>query len=576
MNKLRYPQFDFSAGIQYATSWILKKPNELVNGRNLRFNEEIGAFVRRYGCEVVGSDFMAGKTPTGGHTARFTTGAKRMVVTNIAGDASASLRVQDSSTGAWTSIITGLPPNVQLFFADYLDETYVTGYNPATGDPITPYNIDSSLNVSQTRNLLNAPAGYLLAEYSGALYMANVKVGAVRYPDRVYKSSPPLGAVTYVRGAQTGTMTSLKVDSVRYLKVGTAIDIYGAGTETKKYDITITAVDKALNTISFSSASITVADNDEIWIDGRKGKLTVLWNTDHPTPEESDFLAIQPGTDSDNAITGLIKSNNRLFPFTKNSITRYDGANFPTINTSIGCISHRTIRTLDDDWMIWLDATGRVWARNDSSGQQEDISRAIWRLILKYFPQASLKGANAIALNNQYRLYMGTLNGENIRVVYDFDSNTWAIDVLGKKAIIQIIDDYTGYVKPYFYSDDGKLYIDETGNKDGDKIISFEAELGRDMQGNEARKSYEGALIFSDQAVGLKLMASIEGGQFKTVGQIQRDIDYLRFPERGDNQLENGTDINYKIVGASEGDPQKIQGILTVYTLQEDFPSERR
>lgn len=45
-----------------------------------------------------------------------------------------------------------------------------------------------------------APHPYFFEEYLGVLYAANVMIGANRYKDRVYKSSPPLGPMTYMQG----------------------------------------------------------------------------------------------------------------------------------------------------------------------------------------------------------------------------------------------------------------------------------------------------------------------------------------------------------------------------------------
>ncbi len=33
--------------------------------------------------------------------------------------------------------------------------------------------------------------------------------------------------------------------------------------------------------------------------------------------------------------------------------------------------------SIDDDWLVWLTARGRVYARNEASSQQEYISRGI-------------------------------------------------------------------------------------------------------------------------------------------------------------------------------------------------------
>lgn len=670
-NLTRYSQFDLSGGLQNATSFLMKKKSEIADMRNGRFGVELGAITRRLGHDRVGSTYGAGgqNTPTGGFVAKFSTGNVRFVAVNNSSSTATIVRTQPTSGGSWTTL-TGLPSipiNSKVNFFLYLDEVYVTGWDPATGDPITPFNVNSALNVSTTRNINTMPACRYLVEYAGALYACNVKISSTRYRDRAYKSSGPLGAITFVNGAQSGVLSSMIIDSTRYIKSGMALDIYDAGTETKLYDITVTAVDKSLNKITFTPYSLTFAtgavdvtnniitlssatlfptgtpltitstttvpgglvsattyysiyqsattiklattaanasagtaiditsqgtgthtinlsyvlsDNDELWLDGRKGTLNIMWNQDFPNPEESDWTATLPGTDSSNEITGVAKSSNRLFLFTKNSGQKFDGANTVTFNNAVGCISHGSIKNIDDDWTVWLDAKARVWARNESNGQQEYISRGIYKKIMKYVPAANLAAATAVVNDNLYYLYLGSVdvgNGaENIRVVYSFDDNVWAIDRLPRQALFADNDDYTGVNLPYFWCDDGYLYIDSTGNLDYDKEIPLEVDLGRDNFGGVQLKRYDGMFIYSTNANGMTVKVSVGGKQARTVGEISEAECYIKFPERTEDALPRGSSINAYIHGSSPGDPPVIQGIEWYFTSEEDIPSGRR
>jgi hypothetical protein len=754
MSLREYPQIDLSGGIQTVTTPLMKKPTEIVDIRNGRFDIELGAIGRRGGYTKAGSIFGAGSqnTPTGGWVAKYTTGNKRFVAVNNSGNTKTIIRVQDSGAGTWTTLSTDIPINARVFYTLWQDEVFITGYDPATGDPITPYNVDNTLTISTSHNILNMPAGYYMQEYAGALYIANVKISTTRYPDRIYKSSGPQGFITTVQAAQSGALTQITVDSTRYLKVGMAIDIYAAGTDTKLYDFTITAVDKNLNkitvattatvnltdvatstdiitvgsniptgtavqlsstttppggltanttyyainvssttiklattslnatnnvpinitsmgasqdflaaavntgtevitlanttylstgtpitftnsggslptglsagtiyyAINLSSTTISVAttlanaqagtavnitaagsgthtihsgvhtfgiyyavsDNDEIWLDGRKGKLTIFWNTDDPTPEDADWTATLPGVDSNNAVTALAKSSNRLFVWTKNSGQVFDGANMATYNNAVGCISHNSVKNLDDDWLVWLDARGKLQARNQTNNQQEYISRGLWRSVTKYLTKSLLPYASATVVDNKYHIYLGQHNlgkgNEYIRLVYSFDDNLLTIDRLSHAALFMSSDDYTGEDRVYFFSDNGYLYYEHDGNLDDDKIIPYEFDLGEDNFGTQQLKSYDGMFVYSKNAIGTTIKASVSGGDFRTVGQITQDEEYIKFSENGDNKLPEGTTIRIKYANATKGDAPLIRGHIVYFNAREARPSERR
>lgn len=828
MNINRWRQFDFSLGVQNATTWLLKKPNELARGLNLRFTETVGGFERRPGFARAGNQFSTANAPQGGHIAKFSNGSRRFVAVNNDADTATIIRSQDSDTGAWTTLsgIPTWPVDSIMFFIDYLDEVYVTGFDPATGDPIQPVNINKDLDVSTSRNILGMPKGYFLEEYLGLLYVANVTVGSTRYPDRVYKSSPPLGAMTYIQGAQTDVLTSatfvdntpsmtgassptgtvtasttyagynayaafddlstranswftsspnttgwvqydfgsgvtktithysitalatdpatgdaahapntwtfegsnngsswttldtqtnapgwatgekriyatsnttayryyrvnvsvnqggtiltineielltsltgaqaieIKLDSVRYVKQGYDIDIYDAGTNTKLYDLNVASVDKVRNVITVtpesrtfattdvntttevitiatagtfptgtpikfsstsavpaplvagtiyyaiyvSSTTIKVAtsldnamignainltstgtgthtlrmsyvfsDNDEIWLNGTKGKLNLFWNTDYPNPEQTgEFLGIKPGTDANNTISAIKASSNRLFIWTKNSGTRYDGQNLIVFNKAVGCISQRSVANIDDDWLIWVDQKGNVRARSENQGAQENISRAIRNDFMRQLTLDQLKATSAGIVDQTYKLYLGTIDGKYIRVCYDFDANTWSPEELGYPALIHANDDHTGILRPYFFSSNGYLYQDEIGNLDDDKRIVFNAGTGRDMFQTEAIKKFYGIRLFTRDCNGLRVQASVDGGQMKTVGRIDGGVSTIIFAENGDNVLDRGVSFDWQVSGKLEGDPPKVDGAIVYWIPEEDVPS---
>lgn len=400
-----YPQLDLSGGLQAGTSHLLRKGNEVVSSKNAVFNYRIGSARRRYGYEKVARTIQHGNDSLYGGVYRFGTNYKIIVGINNAANTAATLQVLDTAD-YWTALISNAAPNTRFNCLNDLDELYVAGasdnnvYLPLT-------NINSSLTVSTSHNVYTAPASKFITEYDGQLYAINCYVNGKYYPDRFYQSSPPLGAMSFIQTAQVGLLKQLRVDSVRYIKVGMQLDIYGAGTEAKKVSgLTVISVDKKNNRFSFVDTSINVDDNDEIWLTGTKGTLSRFWNTDYRTPETADWERVPPSREASPTFTGHGKNNNRLFLFTKNTFLKWDGANLITVSNTVGCVSHETIQNIGS-WTIWLHTTG-VWGYNDNTGQLKLLSRAVEPYI-RAINQTNLDKTSAVVAGRVYKLALGEI-----------------------------------------------------------------------------------------------------------------------------------------------------------------------
>lgn len=399
-----FVQVDFSGGVQNATSHLLRKRNEVVNSKNANYSKKIGSASRRDGYEKVARTIEQGNDSLWGGVFRYGTNNKVIVGINDPTNTSATLRVMDTGD-YWTTILSGAAPNTRFQCLNYLNEYYVAGCSD-NNTYLTLQNIDSTLIPSTTRNVYGAPKSKYIAEYNGQLYALNCQINGVTYPDRAYLSSAPLGFITLVQTDQIGLLQQLRVDSVRYIKVGMSLDVYAAGTDSKKATLTAISVDKKNNRFSFAPQAISFNDNDEIWPSGRKGKLSILWNTDYKTPETSDFLAVPPSKESNPEFTGWGKNNNRLFLFTKNSFLKWDGQNLITVSDTIGCVSHETIRNIGS-WTLWLHNTG-VWGYNDNTGALKLLSRSVQGYI-DAINQPNLSKASAVVSGRTYKLAVGEI-----------------------------------------------------------------------------------------------------------------------------------------------------------------------
>lgn len=657
-------RFDFSGGIQSATTWLLRKSNEVEDAINARFNHKIGAVTRRLGYSnsinsVAIAAIQAGKSSLGLHNAKFSTGETIFGASNNSGDTATVIKTLNTGTGAWTSLPSqptlAAATNVRMI--DSIGEMYVCGQVGTTGTRVTPYNVKNDLSVSATRNLVGAPDSAFMAEYGGALYAMNVKVGSTVYSDRAYRSSPAMGVITFVQGVQVPTSTTtfvVKIDSPRYVRTTFALDIYKAGAATKLYDsITPSLVDYNLNTITIvpinhtfattdvntttdvitvginiptgspiafltssaapaglavattyyainaSATTIKVAtsyanalagtqiditsagtgthtvlqglnDNDELWGEDRKGELAYYWNTDYPNTEDADYLRIPPGVASDPSIIGYAKTNNRLMLFTKTSTYKWDNQNLVTVYEDIGCAAFETIQNLRG-WVIWLTAAGEIYARNDSTGQDEVISEGLRNDFLENLTTTNLSGASAGVINWRYKLSVGTATIKGVatkhRFVYDFKANTWTRETHARAMMRHIRSDYMGTMSLIFMDDTaGKLYQDEVGNLDDTDTIPFYVRFGRSNDGTEQSKGYQGWYIFGNKVTGASYKVRIEDGDPIDVAELKGHISRIISPKN----VPEGRDIDFEITQHSKGDPIEIEGISTYYDTQED------
>lgn len=644
-------QFDFSGGIQNSTSRLLRKSNEVQLARNTVFGEYIGGVSRRNGYTQFGDTIQSGKDGLGAFVHRYSTGTRAYVGVNNSGDTDTSVRYYAGP--GWTELFTTGTASTRLNAISFLDEAYVVGATPS-GTFMTPRNIDSTPASSTSRNLYTAPKAKFVAEYQGALYFMNVEVSGTAYPDRVYRSSTAMGAITFIKKNQavtSGAASAITVDTVRYLKAGMAIDVYRAGTETKLYDITITSVDKAADTftytapsISFTNANVNTGtdeltisadlvtgtsftlttagtmptgltagttyyairqsatvikvattyanaiagtaiditaagsgtfvlnvgfeDNDEIWGDARKGKLSLYWNTDYPTPESADYLRVPAGQDEDNTITGYAVTNNRLFIFTKNSFLKWDGQNLIPVSNTIGSLQHECIKVIGA-WVIFPHTTG-VWAYNDTTGQIKLLSRGI-RTIWKAVPLANFAKASAVADNNVYKLAVGNPDAidrfdatGNLRLVYDFDMNVWSTEWHTRNQRFHVIWTQSNVRNTYFLDDTGKFFKDDTGYLDDTATIPYYWATGPNNFGLDEGKSYETAYIYCKQPRSVQVYYSVDGSAPKLLGTCTETIQRFMFP-RG----VEGREIDYHFAHNAQGEGPIVEGVSTHYSMTE-------
>lgn len=350
----------------------------------------------------------------------------------------------------------------------------------------------------------------------------------------------------------TGSTTIKLAGSLSDAKIGSAIDLTSTGTGT------------ITGTMSYQ-----LAKTDELWLVGRKGDKvpTILWNTDYRTPQTADFIFIASGKVADTAITGWAKSNNRLNIFTRTSTWQYDNANFLPVFEDIGCISHDTICN-NGTWIIWLDATAKVRARDSNSGQDQIISRSMKNKYLNVLAQANLLQSSAVMFDSNYKLDIGQVTvgtqTKFIRLVYNFDMNNWWVESHKRRHVYGLNSSFSGTRKSYFLDENGKMYLDEDGDLDDTDTIPWFIHYGRRNFGNTFMKSLLGLYVHQEAASGSVVEVKLPGDNttWQNVGQLKDKITRLEIPAT--KQLD-ARDFDFKISGNQKGKAAQIDGIEVWY-----------
>jgi hypothetical protein len=122
-----------------------------------------------------------------------------------------------------------------------------------------------------------------------------------------------------------------------------------------------------------------------------------------------------------------------------------------------------------------------------------------------------------------------------------------------------------GLTKPYFTDDTGRLFRDEVGFMDHNDTIPMEIVTYRDSLGTRYNKKFDGCVIESEDANATQIFRSIDNEQFINVGEINKDVQYIKF----DANIPMGRDIAYKFTHNDAGSAPAIDGVETYFSNQE-------
>ncbi len=110
------------------------------------------------------------------------------------------------------------------------------------------------------------------------------------------------------------------------------------------------------------------------------------------------------------------------------------------------------------------------------------------------------------------------------------------------------------------------MFRDDTTNLDHHDTIPMEVEWGRDNFGVGQRKNYHSVVTDADQAAGTLIKASVDGGQFKDLGQLTEKVEEFSF-----KYGTSGFDINFKYTHNDDGPGPILNGQQTFWSPLESL-----
>lgn len=362
----------------------------------------------------------------------------------------------------------------------------------------------------------------------------------------------PLVAGTIYYAINTGSTTIKLATTPTNAQLGVAIDLTTQGT--------------GVHTILLS---YVLGNRDEFWGTGRKGLLTRYWNTDYRNPESADWLKLPATLDATNDITAVGTISSRLFAWTENAMFKYDGQNLTPLYNDVGCISNDTV-CYYQSFMVWVDAKGQIWVRNEEGGTQDIISNSIKKTIA-LIPQSQLSGATGVCVGEKYKVTLGQItladgSQKSLRVVYDFEMNIMTTEWFTAQMPVQLEYKYLGNIQPHFFDQHGNFWVDELGDDDAGETIVMNVEVGDDNFQIDELKSFYGIKVYGKNNSATKILASVDYGEFIEVGEVRNNIDSIKFTPK----LPQGTMINVRFVNSSTGDPVQIDKAVIYYNIEQD------
>ena len=300
--------------------------------------------------------------------------------------------------------------------------------------------------------------------------------------------------------------------------------------------------------------------NDKIYVSGVTSYKNRLYYSSVPSAGaitwDGEYIDIEP-EDGGGDITALAKVPGYLLIFKERSLKRWNGSStFPDDLFRVGAASMEGVTECRGIAYFFAGNGKGIYITN--GGRPQKISRPV-QDIIDAIPSAYYDDVNSHSDGDNVYFAIGdiTLDGltyGNCVLKYSVDSQTWSLQSYpAKEPQMWLSLKVSGVTYSAFGDDDGELVVIDSGTQDGSTVIEYVFQT-HEIELVDTIQDITGIVVHTRNAKSAKVLARVDGGDWKTIGYIKNDNQEIECHLRG-------TRFEFRISGTSISGEVEVSGL---------------
>ena len=390
--------------------------------------------------------------------------------------------------------------------------------------------------------------------------LASVNDAATPDNSDIYSSSN--AGATWTKETEAAVVDwtkNLKVHFLTYLDTVVAYN----GTDTAASSAngtTWVATGGNLEVQNFPAGDTAIEWNDKVYVSGVSANKNRLYYSSVPSAGaitwDGEYIDIEP-EDGGGDITALAKVPGYLLIFKERSLKRWNGSStFPDDLFRVGVASMEAVTECRGIAYFFAGNGKGVYITN--GGRPQKISRPV-QDIIDAIPSAYYDDVNSHSDGDNVYFAIGdiTLDGltyGNCVLKYSVDSQTWSLQSYpAKEPQMWLSLKLSGVTYSAFGDDDGELVVIDSGTQDGSTVIEYVFQT-HEIELVDTIQDITGIVVHTRNAKSAKVLARVDGGDWKSIGSIKNDNQEIECHLRG-------TRFEFRISGTSISGEVEVSGL---------------